>query len=101
MKTLQLTFKAWSPYSRNNRRICLRTCSKEGLALKLLTYRLRIFLVKYVYLRSLQLCEDQGKDGKLYKRVCKHVLAILTTCMEAGADRYINFVVPGLSEPLV
>ena len=28
--------------------------------LKLSAYRLQIFLVKYEYLRSLQLCEDQG-----------------------------------------
>ena len=50
--------------------------------LKLLAYRLQIFLVKYEYLRSLQLCEDQGTDGKLKKCVCKHVFAILTTYRE-------------------
>ena len=47
--------------------------------LKLSTYRLQVFLVKYEYLRSLQLCEDQGIRGSLKKPVCKHVLAILTT----------------------
>ena len=50
--------------------------------LKLLIYRLQIFLVKYEYLESLQLCEDQGIPGKLKKRVCNHVLAILTIYME-------------------
>ena len=37
--------------------------------LKLLAYRLQIFLVKYEYLRSLQLCEDQDIRGKLKKNV--------------------------------
>ena len=46
--------------------------------LKLSMYRLQIFLAKYEYLSSLQLCEDQGIRGKLKKPVCKHVLAILT-----------------------
>ena len=32
---------------------------------KLSTYRLQIFLVKYEYLRLLQLCEDQGIRGQL------------------------------------
>ena len=50
--------------------------------LKLLIYRLQIFLVKYEYLRSLQPCKDQGVPGKLKKRVCNHVLAILTAYME-------------------
>ena len=52
--------------------------------LKLSTYRLQMFLVKYEYLRSLQLqlCEDQGIRGKLKKPVCKHVIAILETYME-------------------
>ena len=47
--------------------------------LKLSTYRLQLFLVKYEHLPSLQLCEDQGILGKLKKRVRKHMLAILTT----------------------
>ena len=50
--------------------------------LKLSTYRLQIFLVKYEYLLSLQLCEDQGIRRKLKKPVHKHVLAILTTYIE-------------------
>ena len=50
--------------------------------LKPSTHRLQIFLVKYEYLRSLQLCEEQSTGGKFKKRVCKHVLAILTTYME-------------------
>ena len=50
--------------------------------LKLSTYRLLIFLVKYESLRSLQLNEDQGTLGKLEKHVCKHMLAILTTNMD-------------------
>ena len=49
---------------------------------KLLIYGLQIFLVKYEYLRSLQPCKDQGVPGKLKKRACNHMLAILTTCME-------------------
>ena len=40
---------------------------------------MQIFVVKYEYLRSLQLCEDQGIRGRLKKPVGKHVLAILTT----------------------
>ena len=50
--------------------------------LKLSADRLQIFLVKYEYVRSLQPCEDQGIQGKLKKRVCKHVFAILTTYRE-------------------
>ena len=50
--------------------------------LKLSAYRLQIFLVKYEYLRSLQLRGNQGIRGKFKKRVRKHVLAILTTYME-------------------
>ena len=45
--------------------------------LKLLIYRLQMYLVKHEYLRSLQLCEDQGIHGKLKKHVCNHVLATL------------------------
>ena len=41
---------------------------------KLSTYRLQIFLVKYEYLRSLQLCEDQGICRKLKRPVHKRVL---------------------------
>ena len=39
--------------------------------LKLSTYRLEIFLVKYENLRLLQLCEDHGIRGKLKKPVRK------------------------------
>ena len=42
-------------------------------ALKLSAYRLQIFLVKYEYLRSLQLCEDQGIRGKLKKNVFANI----------------------------
>ena len=54
---------------------------KRFFFLKLSTYRLQIFLVKYEYLRSLELCEYQGVRGKL-KKPCKHVLQIHTTYME-------------------
>ena len=37
--------------------------------LKQSTYRLQIFLIKYEYLRSLQLCEDQGIRRKLETNV--------------------------------
>ena len=37
--------------------------------LKQSAYRLQIFLVKYEYLRSLQLCEDQGIRRKLKRNV--------------------------------
>ena len=50
--------------------------------LKLPTHRLQIFLVKREYLPSSQLCEDKGIREKLKKRVCNHVLAILTTYTE-------------------
>ena len=46
------------------------------------THRLQICLVKSEYLRSLQLCEDQGTREKLKKRVCSHLFAILTTYIE-------------------
>ena len=52
--------------------------------LKLSTYRLQIFLVKYEYLRLLQLCEDQGIRRKLTETCSQtDVLAILTTYTEA------------------
>ena len=47
--------------------------------LKLLTYRLQIFLVKDHYMQSLQLYGDQAIPEQPKKRVCKHVLPILTT----------------------
>ena len=47
--------------------------------LKLLIYRLQIFLAKYEFLRWLQPHDDQGIPGKLKKLVCNHVLAILAT----------------------
>ena len=50
--------------------------------LKLSACQFQILLVKYEYLRSIQLCEDQGILGKLKKRVLQHVLAIVTTYME-------------------
>ena len=56
------------------------TCLKR--ILKLSIYRLQIFPVKYKYVPSLQLCEYQSIRGKIRKRVCKHVLAILMTYME-------------------
>ena len=50
---------------------------------------MQIFLVKYEYLRSLQLREDQGIHGKLLKkRVRKHVIAILTTYMGTRLLKY-------------
>ena len=52
--------------------------------LKLSTHRLEIFLVKHEYVRSLQLCEDQGIREKLEKGVCNHLLAIFTTYMETS-----------------
>ena len=57
--------------------------------LRLLIHRLQIFLVKYGYLRSLQLCEDQGICEKLKKRVRNHVLAILTTYVETRLNYLI------------
>ena len=62
---------------------------KRAKNLKPLTHRLQIFLVKYEYLPSLQSCEYQGIPGKLKKRVCHHVLAVLTTYMETKLDRNI------------
>ena len=51
--------------------------------LKLSAYRLQIFLVTDEYLRSLQLCEDQGIHGKPKKRV----LAIVTTHMDTRLSK--------------
>ena len=48
----------------------------------MLIYRLQIFLVKYEYLQSSLLREDQIIRGKLKIPVCKHVLAIVTTYMK-------------------
>ena len=47
--------KALSPYSRNNRRTCFRRAPKRIIRVSI--HRLQIFLVKYEYLPSLQLCE--------------------------------------------
>ena len=49
--------------------------------LKMSTYRLQIFPVKYYYLQPLQPCEDQSIRGKLEKPICKHVLANFATFM--------------------
>ena len=48
--------------------------------LKLSTYQLQVFLVKYEYLRSLQLCEDQGMRGKLknvFANMCLRSLQLI------------------------
>ena len=50
--------------------------------LKLLKYRLQIFLAKDYYLESLQLYGDQIISGQLKKRVHQHVLPILMTYMD-------------------
>ena len=45
--------------------------------LKLSTYRLQIFLVKYEYLRSLQLPEDKGISAKLkrlFANICHNFM---------------------------
>ena len=77
-------YKTWSPYTGIVVRITKRAydCVLKRV-LKLSTYRLQIFFVKYEYLRSLELYEDHGIHGKLLKRVRKHMLAILATYMEA------------------
>ena len=46
--------------------------------------------MKYEYLRSLQLCEDQGIRGKLKKRVREHVLAIRRTYMETRHKMFVT-----------
>ena len=61
--------------------------------LTLSTHRLQIFLEKNEYLRSLQLCEDQVPREKPKKRVCNHVLAILTTFMETRQQTSDNLIV--------
>ena len=58
------------------------------MILRLSTHRFQIILVNYEYLRSLQLCEDQSIHEKLKKRVCNHVLAILTTYMETRLKKF-------------
>ena len=58
---------------------------------------LQIYFVKHEYLQSLQLCEDQGVPGKLKKRVCSHVLVLLTTYMETR----LNPISPGGYTPPV
>ena len=50
--------------------------------LRLSTHPLQIYLVKYEYLGSSLLCEDQVPREKPIKGVCNDVLAILTTYME-------------------
>ena len=50
--------------------------------LKLINYRLQIFLAKDHYLEALQLYGDQVIPGQLKERVRQHVLQILTTYME-------------------
>ena len=41
--------------------------------LKPSSYRLQIFLVKYEYLRYLQLCEDQNIREKAFKKVLANI----------------------------
>ena len=45
--------------------------------LKQSAYRLQIFLVKYEYLRSLQLCEDQDIRRKLKRNMCLRFLQLI------------------------
>ena len=49
--------------------------------LRLSAHQLHTVFVKYEYLPSLQLCEDQGIREKLENRVQNNVLAIFTTYM--------------------
>ena len=77
-----MIFTAWSPYICNNHENASDIDPKRILRLSI--HRLQIFLVKYDYLRSLQLREDQGIREKC---VCNHVLAILTTYMETRLKR--------------
>ena len=45
--------------------------------LKQSAYRLQIFLVKYEYLRSLQLCEDQGIRRNVSANMCLRFLQLI------------------------
>ena len=58
--------------------------------LRLSVHRLQIFLVTYECLQSLQQCEDQGIREKFKKRVCNHMIAILTTYMETRYKAFIK-----------
>ena len=60
----------------------------------LISDRSQIFVVKYEYLRSLQLCEELGIPGKLEKRVRNQMLAILTTYMETRLNKVNNTPAP-------
>ena len=55
--------------------------------LKPSTYRLQIFLVKYEYLRSSQLCEHQCVRVKPKKLVCNHVLTTPRLIWRPGLSR--------------
>ena len=50
-------------------------------------HRLQIFLVKYEYLRSLQLYENQGRREKLKNVFATMCLQSLTTSMETRLNR--------------
>ena len=61
--------QAWSP-SKKVMTIAKHACDHVlKKVLKQSAYRLQIFLVKYEYLRSLQLCEDQGTGRKLKRNM--------------------------------
>ena len=72
--------KACSPYSRKKRRTCFRRCSKENFK-AVNTSIANISCEQWIHVVII-LFEDQGIREKLKKRVCNHVLAILTTYME-------------------
>ena len=60
--------------------------------LKLSTYRLQTFLVKYVHLRSLQLCEDQVICGKLKIRCFQTCLRSLRLIWKPGLNSVCSAV---------
>ena len=61
------------------------------MVLKQSAYRLEIFLVKYEYLRSLQLCEDQAIRRKLKRNVSANMcLPFLQLIPRAGLKKCIR-----------
>ena len=69
--------------------------------LKQSAYRLQIFLVKYEYLRSLQLCEDQGIRRKLKRNVSANMcLPFLQLIPGLGLKMHKTFATVKKDSPL-
>ena len=80
---MEVRHKAWSPYSRNDSRICLRGCSKEDFkvvhtSIASISCEKAILIIIATIWRQTSYLQD------VEKHIRKYVFAIFTTYMETS-----------------